>query len=693
VVTFWVVEYPQIINVPIIGAKAEDPRTLYDEVLRLKIGSELNPHRLKLDKQDIISRYKNKGYHFVEVKEQIDNVGRDVVLTWHIFEGPLVNVDEIVFRGRFTMDDGDLKSYMATKEEGLFSSSPYIEKALREDVERLKWNYRLEGFLDIYEGNQIFIEDVIFSEDKTDVKIVIHIEESQRYQVRNIYFKGATILSESEMLLELIQKPHSPMSERDIYRSAMRLKEAFGERAYINATVEPQWVVLGDSHQVDVTFNITEGQKVSVGRVLIQGNTRTKEHRIRLDLRDDITPGEEFNVRRLQRAMQRLRDRGWFEQSPEGVTVKYEDTALPTVKDVVVNVREGETTRIQFAAGFSSSFGIIGMIEYQQRNFDISDFPESFADIPSSFVGAGQSLRLRISPGASRQSYNIDFREPYFFGMNVGFGLSAFLVTTSREAWEEELIGGQINFEKRLTPSLALGLNFRAIQTTIFDVDADAPPSLTPFIGSNKTVSVEPLLIYDTRDSFIIPTEGTRLEIGYEVSWKGFGSDFNFTKLNMEFQQHFRIYKTENKTYHTLSFNVKFGWVNEFKGSNEVPINERFFAGGRGLIRGFEFRGIGPQENGVPVGGEVLVVGTVEYTIPLYQYILFGAVWYDIGTLETDMRFFHRSFYRQSVGFGFRFLIPALGNIPIALDFGWTLSSAFADEEQVVLFDFGRFFQ
>jgi len=374
IVIFWVVEYPQIINVPIIGAKAEDPRTLYDEVLRLKIGSELNPHRLKLDKQDIVNRYKNKGYHFVEVKEQIENVGRDVVLTWNIFEGPLVNVDEIEFRGTFTMDSGDLQSFMATKEEGLFSSSPYIEKALREDIERLKWNYRLEGFLDIYEGNQIFIEDIIFSEDKSDVKIVIHIEESKRYRVRNVNFKGNTVLNAEELNSEIIQKPNSPMSERDIYRSAMRLKDALGERAYINAAVEPQWVVIGDSYEVDVTFTFNEGAKVSVGRVLVQGNTRTKEHRIRLDLRVDITPGEEFNVRRLQRAMQRLRDRGWFEQSPEGVTVKYEETAIPTVKDVVINVREGETTRIQFAAGFSSSFGIIGMIEYQQRT---SIFPIS----------------------------------------------------------------------------------------------------------------------------------------------------------------------------------------------------------------------------------------------------------------------------------------------------------------------------
>jgi outer membrane protein insertion porin family len=451
--------------------------------------------------------------------------------------------------------------------------------------------------------------------------------------------------------------------------------------------------VLGNTHEVDVSFSIKEGTKVSVGRVLITGNTRTKEHRIRLDLRDDILPGEEFNTRRLQRAVQRLRDRGWFEQSPEGVTVKYEDTELPTVKDVVINVREGETTRIQFAAGFSSSFGIIGMIEYQQRNFDISDFPDSFADIPSSFVGAGQSFRIRLSPGAERQSYSVDFRDPYFFGLDLSFGLSGFLVDTSREAWEEELLGGSIGFEKRLGMHTSIGINFRAVRTTIFHVDADAPPSLTPFIGTNTIVSIEPVFVYDTRDSVIIPTEGMRFELGYEVAWKGYGSDFNFTKLNMEYQLHIPVYKTENKTKHVLSFTIKAGWVDEFHGTEDVPINERFFAGGRGQIRGFAFRGIGPRENDIPVGGEVLLVGSVEYTIPIYQQILFGAVWYDIGTLQPEISLMDDAFYRQAVGFGLRFLVPALGNIPIALDFGWALSSKFGDKEQIVLFDFGRFFQ
>jgi outer membrane protein assembly complex protein YaeT len=693
IVTIWVVEYPTILNVPIIGARAEDPAQIYSEVLRLKFGSVLNPYQLRLDKQDILNRYRQKGYHFCEVREEITPTGPDVILTWRIFEGPLVEVDEINFEGAPTMSESDIEAVMATKEGGWFSSHPYVEKALKEDIERIKWNYRLEGYLDIYEGNQVFIKEVVFSENKRKVSITIRIEESQRFSIRNIQFKGNTVISGEELLLETKLKPGGPMNEREMYRAVGRIRDAYGERAYISAEVEPQWIVIGDTHEVDILFTINEKQKAKVGRVLIQGNTKTKEDRIRLDLRDDIVPGEEFNVRRLQRALQRLRDRGWFEQSPQGIEVKYEDTELPTVKDVIVSVREGETTRIQFAAGFSSSFGIIGMIEYTQRNFDIGDFPDSFGDIPTSFVGAGQTFRIRLSPGASRQSYSIDFYEPYFFGMNLGFGTSVFLIDTVREAWEEELLGGRISFERRLGRFTSVGINFRAVRTSIFDVEDDAPPSLAPFIGTFTTVSVEPLFIHDTRDSTIIPTEGMRIEAGIEISWKGLGSDYNFTKVNTEYQIHFPLYQTEEKTRHVLAFSVKGGWVNEFRGTESVPINERFFLGGRGTVRGFAFRGIGPEENDVPVGGEVYAVGTIEYTIPLFQQILFGAVWYDAGTLSPDIRRMDVVSVRQSVGFGLRFLVPALGNIPIALDFGWALSSKSGDEEQVVLFDLGRFFQ
>ena len=105
--------------------------------------------------------------------------------------------------------------------------------------------------------------------------------------------------------------------------------------------------------------------------------------------------------------------------------------------------------------------------------------------------------------------------------------------------------------------------------------------------------------------------------------------------------------------------------------------------------RGFDFRGMGPHENGDPVGGHALVLATVEYTYPIFVEFLRGAFFYDIANLTDDIYGLRHEKWRNVVGFGVRFLIPQLGSIPVKLDFGFPLTKQRQDERQTVTFDIG----
>ena len=69
--------------------------------------------------------------------------------------------------------------------------------------------------------------------------------------------------------------------------------------------------------------------------------------------------------------------------------------------------------------------------------------------------------------------------------------------------------------------------------------------------------------------------------------------------------------------------------------TNDVPIYERFFAGGANTIRGYKERAVGPRDTGndEPVGGDAILVGNAEVTFPLYEKMLKGAVFFDIGNV------------------------------------------------------------
>ena len=113
--------------------------------------------------------------------------------------------------------------------------------------------------------------------------------------------------------------------------------------------------------------------------------------------------------------------------------------------------------------------------------------------------------------------------------------------------------------------------------------------------------------------------------------------------------------------------------VESYGNSEDVPIFERFFAGGFGSIRGYEQRGVGPQDATThdAVGGESMLLSTLEYTIPVLDALKF-AMFYDVGNVWLDVDDFGSSGFKSGTGVGVRIRTP-IG--PISLDYGYPLDT------------------
>jgi outer membrane protein insertion porin family len=216
--------------------------------------------------------------------------------------------------------------------------------------------------------------------------------------------------------------------------------------------------------------------------------------------------------------------------------------------------------------------------------------------------------------------------------------------------------------------------------------DIQDPPVRAPEIiedrGHNTVTSVSLTFRRDTTNRGAIPSKGSIAQFGWE-SVGALGGQFQFQKITASLNKYYSLSEDllERKT--VLGLHVDSGYI-----YNDAPFFERFYAGGIGSIRGFQFRGVSPRAGLAQdaIGGDFSLVGSAEVSFPLAGDSLRGVVFTDAGTVEPDIRI-HT--LRTSIGAGIRLVIPILGPAPIAVDFAYPLTKDDEDETQIVSFSFG----
>ena len=115
---------------------------------------------------------------------------------------------------------------------------------------------------------------------------------------------------------------------------------------------------------------------------------------------------------------------------------------------------------------------------------------------------------------------------------------------------------------------------------------------------------------------------------------------------------------------------------------------ERFYAGGIGSLRGFKLRGVSPRGGPLddPVGGDMLWVTTAEVNYPIYENLIRGVVFVDVGDVESTLTIEH---IRADAGVGVRVTLPFFGQLPLAIDFAFPFLKQSFDQTQIISFALG----
>lgn len=684
VLIFDVSEQPILTDVQVVGNKAIADQVILGMVL-MRPGDPADPFLIEQGLDRIIRAYQDKGYFVVDVTIDRELLEDSQILVYRVREGPRVKIKGIRFEGNTTYTHKQLKSKLRSK-----AYFPILQKGdlnreqLELDASGVRDFYNARGFLDAQVGRRIDL-----SPDEKQAVVVFLIEEGRQYLVYQVRVmppesEGQRLLPDAQVRQHLLLAPGDVFSQDKVGKSVQTLQAVFGQLGYLDVRVQMSSLPHEDEALVDLIVKIEQGLPSVVGKVSVTGNELTRQKVVLRQVRG-MDPGRPFDGTGVDLTRRRLADGRLFSEG----TVTILGAPGDETRDVLIDVTEATTGSISFGAGVSSDAGVLGAIDLSQRNFDITDTPQTPKEFFTgrAFRGAGQSFALSLQPGDEVSRYSISFREPNVLETDYSFATSLSFFEREFDAYDEERTGGSVSLGRRFGDVWSASTSLRTTAVDISNIDDDAPVDVFAVAGESDVTGVGFGVVRNTTDSNLFPTRGNRWEFNVERVGP-LGGDFDFTRISTEFQQFWTVDEDFFGRRTVLSWRVGASIIPE---DDEAPFFERLYLGGQSSFRGFEFRGVGPRgirnDNGTlgddAVGAEWLLTTGLEYNFPIYTEVLRGVFFSDMGTLTDDPGV---DDWRVSVGAGVRIKVPFFGSAPFALDLAVPLLKQDGDEEQVLSF-------
>lgn len=683
VIYFLIKDYPSVVtNVVYQGAKHLSDEELSTLTGVMK-GKPLSPVTNKLGCSAIVRKYHDSGRMWASCDLLKGAEPGDKEVIFNITEGPIVKVRGIQFEGQKFVSGGVLQTHIQSSKKilGVFGGT-FNPQLADNDIARLEEYYKGHGFLDVRVSRELR-----WTPDGREVDLVFHTNEGIRYQIQaNPQVVNAKSVAPEQLEQLTTTKSGEYYSDTKTNQDKKNIEDYIG---YMGREARVNTVPIFNPDVpglVRVQYEVSERAPAKVGQIHVVGNERTKQNVILRQV--PVYPGQTLSYPDLRVAERNLARLQLFETSPDGATrptVTVIDPDSDTeYKDLLVQVNETTTGSLMFGVGVNSDLGLTGSLVLTERNFDITRLPTSIDDLisGSAFRGAGQEFKAEAVPGTQLQRYSVSWREPFLFDSQVSLGTQGYYYSRNFNEYNEGRTGGRFSLGRKINDYWYGNLTTRIENVNVSNVSPWEPVDYTSVIGNNFLLGLRANVTRDTRDSPMRPTEGSVIDFSFEQLLGAYSSPL----FNAEYNQYFTAYqRADGSGRHVVALRSQFSWAGD-----NTPVYEKYFAGGFRSMRGFQFRGVGPSQNGYMTGGDFMWINSLEYQLPIRandQIYLVGFC--DTGTVEQNIS--KITDYRVSLGVGVRLIVPMMGQVPIALDFGFPVNQAPTDKDQMFNFWVGFF--
>ncbi len=658
-ITYIVKEKPTIVRVDFQDNKAFDDSKLR-EVIAINPGALADVTLINDNALKMKTFYEGEGYYHATIVPVVKKLNEEEVsLTYQIVEGNKVKIKQIIIKGNKAISSKKIKKAIKTDERKIYSfitgGGYYKKDDMRGDIERIKDLYYDNGYLKI-----TVAEPVIELVGKDAMNIVITVSEGEQFYVSSVEITGNAAIAIDELKKLVKLTPKKPFSKERLRKDVSAITDRYADNGYALVVISPDVIPDEERKAARVVYRITEGDKYSIGRIDISGNTKTMDKVIRREIRLD--EGEVFNASALKRSYERLNNLQFFETVEILPKPKMEEKVV----DLDVKVKEKPTGFLSLGGGYSSVDGFIGIIDLTQGNL----------------FGRGYYIKARGQIGGKSSFYEFSFKDPWFMDKPLSFGASIYKTEREYGNFDRKSSGFELSLGKNFWEYWHKSIAYNFERTTIFNVKENASNYVKSQEGKRTTSSISPAIARDTRDSYIDPMRGSRNSI--HVTFAGLGGSNAFIKALIDSGWYFPIFDVT-----TIHLRGRIGYGSGLFGKN-LPLYERYYVGGIYTVRGLNFGDAGPKDiNNEPLGGEKKLILNAEYIFPIIsEYKLKGVVFFDAGRAYEKGETFG-SDLRYTSGAGIRWISP-IG--PIRIEWGFNLDKRAGEPSSKVEFTFGTFF-
>ncbi len=656
-------EYPIINQLIIIGEKTNKIKDQIRKAIKLKEKNSFIRSDLASDIEKIKKLYSSAGYNFSKIDaklKKIDESNLDLILV--IDRGEITRISTISFTGDKKIRDKRLRSVIASEEDKFWKiisrNTKFSESLINLDLRLLRNYYKSLGYYDVKINSKT-------AEINTEgnIDLVYSIDAGQRYSINKIttnvdpVFDKKIFFELNEIYKEYIGEYYSPFKIKDLLEEIDSIIEK-NNLQFVEHNVEE----ILNKNNIEIKFNIFEGERTLVERINIFGNTITNESVIRGELL--IDEGDPFTKLGLEKSISNLKSRKLFGK----VNSEVVDGTKKNLKSININVEEMATGEISAGAGIGTNGGSFA--------FNITE---------NNWLGEGKKVNFEVEVDEESLAGTLNYLNPNydFLGNSLNYSISSVSNDKPDQGYENRIISAGVgtSFEqyKNLYASLGLNASYDDLTT-----NSSASSSLKKQAGEFSEISGNYGFSLDNRDRTFMPTSGNIIT-------------FRQT-LPLFADKKFIANTLSASAYKSITENVIGASKFYFSAINGVDDNVRL-SKRTGLsskrLRGFEKNKIGPRDGKDHVGGNYSAALNFEANLPnllpdstnmdVGLFLDFGNVW----GVDYDSSLPNSNKVRSSTGVAASWISP-VG--PMTFILSTNLSKAPTDETESFNFSLGTTF-
>jgi len=576
-----------------------------------------------------------------------------------ITEGPRFELGQLDFTGAEILTRQRMRDILIAQvrqqTRSPFGRLRYVESAVQDGAERIRLALVQEGYLDAQVTPTPAFEGML-------VNVTSDVEPGVQYQIREVILQGAAVSPDAEAAGAAFRgKTYRPGDE---YLARSRVQDVLRKEGFFEAKVEEQTTFHDADGSVRIVLNVQPGARFSLGKITVDGNRQTLTLAImrRLGLRPGV-----YNSSAVDAGVRRL----WFSGAFSDVNIKEVPTTDKTV-DVQIEVKEGQAKQVSATVGYGEWDRAFAEGTYTDRNF------------------LGTLNRFSLKAYVSQRSHGVgaSLSDPWFLQTEIIATVSALYARLEQPAYSATQYGGGVSVEKRFNPGNQSGwrLGYQWKTVTNSSVAADNELDGAALNYTLGELSYQQTL--DHRNDQLTPMKGYYLNAKADIASQFLLGDISYGRLSGQATWYLplRPIIPERPFVPFVVLNTRAGLMLPFAGTEEVPIQERFFLGGPDTVRSFQLDGLGPKDSdGYLEGGLAYLLGNAEIQWPVWK-AFYLAAFVDVGNLSPTVEEFSWDETRIGVGLGGRVYTP-LGAIRV--DYGHNLIRKDGDPAGAWQFGFG----